>query len=272
MIDEVFNDILKDVCNEDITEIVNHVVFIMDHSGSMNCENRNTMALNNFNEQIQELKKQSKDTNQKTLVTLVEFAVNHVVKYFDRPIDLDVEQHEYRCYGSTALNDTIAIIIGKIKEDIPELSDKSKNHSVLFIIMTDGEENASTEFGGTKGRNALKLMIEDMEKEDNWTFTFMGSNLDVQKDIVDGMAFGAGNTMSFTSDSKGFSSASSSTSSGISHYYTSRSMGEKKVDDFYGSSGGDAGDNEKTNEDKWQQALGPHKIDTTAGNSNDNQN
>ena len=237
--DEAFNDILEDICEEDRSEIVNHVVFIMDHSGSM-YGNRGNMALSNFNEQIQELKSQADKHGQRTMVTLVEFSGEHNIKFMEKPIGKVNEVKEYNCNGSTALNDTLAYMIGKMKNDVPELGVKELNHSVLFIIMTDGEENISKEFGGIKGRNKLKQIIEEMEKEDNWTFTFMGANLDVQKDIVGGMAFSAGNTMSFTSDVEGFKMSNVGTTSGIKNYYTSRSKGVKKVGDFYSLSTGDA--------------------------------
>jgi len=233
MKDNMFEDLLNDINGKEENEIVNHVVIIMDHSGSMNYQDRNQLALNNYNEQIQELKRQSDEKNQKTLLTLIEFSISYCTEIWEKDIHTIDELKDYSCSGSTALNDTIAAAIDKISKEVPELKDKSKNHAVLFIIMTDGEENASIEFGGISGRNALRSIIKDKEKEGNYTFTFMGANLDVQKDIVEGMAFYAGNTMSFTSDVKGFADSRVATNSGIVHYYETRSSGGKNVDDFY---------------------------------------
>ena len=56
---EHFDDMLDDILDKEPERIVNHVAFLMDHSGSMKMCDRNTMALSNFNEQIQALKKKS---------------------------------------------------------------------------------------------------------------------------------------------------------------------------------------------------------------------
>jgi len=228
-----FDDMLDNILDKKPEKIVNHVVFLMDHSGSMVTDGRHNMALDNFNEQIQELKKQSDKHNQPTMVSLIEFSTDYNIIFWEESIHTVFEIDKYRCYGGTALNDTIVKTINKMEKEIPELDDKEKNHSVLLIIMTDGEENASVEFSGIKGKEVVKAIIDNMEKKDNWTFTFMGANLDIQSEIVHGRGFSIGNTMSFTSDVDGFRKSRIETMSGINHYYTSRSAGEKKVDDFY---------------------------------------
>jgi hypothetical protein len=62
--------------------------------------------------------------------------------------------------------------INKLKNSLQEQIE----YNVLVTIMTDGEENASKEFSG----NAIKKVVEEL-KENRWTFTYIGTDHDVEK-------------------------------------------------------------------------------------------
>ena len=226
---------------EDMPEVkqplVNHVTFILDCSGSM--EHISEQSRNNFNEQLQALKKESHD--QETLVTLVMFSDQINTLYIDKPLDEVNELTDYPTSGMTALYDSIGMTMNKLEGSV------KKDHAALVVVITDGEENASSDYRGEDGRKAIKEKIERLEGKGNWTFTFLGANIDVKRVSVDGMAFAMANTMSFTSDAKGMENVSANTVSGISAYYNARRMGETQVKDFFDKS--DAKTEDTTNTD-----------------------
>jgi uncharacterized protein YegL len=74
----------------------------------------------------------------------------------------------YRPGGNTALNDAIGTTVRKVEAD-RQAADK-----VVTVIMTDGEENSSREWSV----EGVKKLIEQKEKEDGWTFVFMGASPD----------------------------------------------------------------------------------------------
>ena len=66
------------------------------------------------------------------------------------------------------MNDAIGITVRKIDADRPKVD------KIVTVIMTDGEENSSREWT----HEAVKGLIEQKEKEGNWTFVFLGAGLD----------------------------------------------------------------------------------------------
>ena len=81
---------------------------------------------------------------------------------------------DYRVCGCTALIDAIGAAIEHTemihkyvrKEDVPA--------HTLFMITTDGLENASTKYSSS----AVKRMIEQKKEKDGWEFVFIGANID----------------------------------------------------------------------------------------------
>jgi len=79
-----------------------------------------------------------------------------------------LDTKSYQPGGNTALNDAIGITVRKVEADQPKVD------KVVTVIMTDGEENSSREWT----HDAVKGLIEQKEKEGNWTFVFLGAGLD----------------------------------------------------------------------------------------------
>lgn len=127
--------------------------------------------------------------------------------------------------GSTALLDAIgkSISIGErlLKET------KAKDQSVLVLILSDGEENASVEWEG----ETLKEKMKNLEETNLWTFTFIGGSLQVKE--MHTLGFTAGNTMScsFTTNSMSHSSTSSLNSYDV--YNKARLRGATSVKDYF---------------------------------------
>ena len=225
-------DLLEEAITGEKPEAVNHVVFIMDHSGSMS--NIRKESMDNFNDQIKKIKEETEGI--KTLITVVEFDNEIKTRHLDTYLENVAELNGYWTGGLTALYDAIGLTISKFEKN-EYIKDLSKDHSVLFIIITDGGENASQEFKREPGRIMIKEKIEKLEKQGNWTFTFLGANIDVEATAVTGFSMGAGNTMSFDATSKGVNDAKHTMNTAISNYYTSRKMGVKSVKSFYEDEG-----------------------------------
>lgn len=135
------------------------IIFILDRSGSMSGIEEDTIGgFNSF------IKEHQKDKN--AHVTTVLFDDKYEVLYERKPIK-EVEKltpKEYYVRGCTALMDAIG-------KTINSLNKKIKDNKVLFVITTDGLENASREYDKAK----IKKLIE---KHSNWEFIYIGANID----------------------------------------------------------------------------------------------
>lgn len=158
-------EVKKTEGNNALTEMV----FILDRSGSMSGLEKDTIG--GFNSMIEKQKKEEG----KAFVTTVLFDHEHEILH-DR-VDIQkldpMTEKEYYVRGSTALIDTLGNTIEHIsmiqkyarKEDVPA--------HTIFVITTDGMENASHEYSSDK----VKKMIEQKRK-DGWEFLFLGANID----------------------------------------------------------------------------------------------
>lgn len=138
------------------------VNFILDKSGSMEVIRDSTIS--GFNEYIQTLKK-DKESEYEFLLTLFD---NGTETHHARPIEnvKELTLETYRPDGTTALYDAVCKTIMKTKD--------SNDRKVITIIMTDGQENASTEFT----KESMRTLIKDREAKGTWKFVYLGANQD----------------------------------------------------------------------------------------------
>jgi hypothetical protein len=76
--------------------------------------------------------------------------------------------------GSTALLDAVGKTINNIGLALSNTAEEDRPANVLFVIITDGEENASKEFT----REKVKEMVEHQTNVYKWEFVFLGANID----------------------------------------------------------------------------------------------
>ena len=149
---------------------ITEMVFILDRSGSMGGLESDTIG--GFNAMIEKQKKQEG----KAYVTTVLF--DHEVNVLHDRVALDEIQpmtdKDYTVRGTTALIDAIGMTIGRIKGQHKELSEDEVPEHTIFVITTDGMENASKEYSSKD----VKKMIEHQKKKHNWEFLFIGANID----------------------------------------------------------------------------------------------
>ncbi|MFC7685757.1 VWA domain-containing protein [Ureibacillus sp. GCM10028918] len=80
---------------------------------------------------------------------------------------------DYEAGGTTALLDAIGITLQKIRNAQEESPKEERPKQVLFVITTDGLENASVEYSYEKVKQLIKR-----QKELGWQFIFLGANID----------------------------------------------------------------------------------------------
>ena len=169
------------------------LVFILDRSGSMSGLEGDTIG--GFNSMIEKQKKEEG----KAVVSTVLFDNESVVIHDRLPLGKvpRMTEKEYFTRGCTALLDAVGGAIHHIgnvhkyarKEDVPE--------KTMFIITTDGYENASRRYDYDK----VRKMIE-RQKKYGWEFLFLGANIDA---AAEAKRFGisADHAVNYKCDEKG---------------------------------------------------------------------
>lgn len=151
---------------KDLTELI----FILDRSGSMSGLESDTIG--GYNAM---LKKQKKEPGE-AIITTVLFDDSYEILH-DR-INLrgvaPITEKEYYVRGCTALLDAIGRTINKIVNVQKHTRESERAEHVMFVITTDGMENASHEFSYEKVRS----MIEKQKEKYGWEFIFLGANID----------------------------------------------------------------------------------------------
>ncbi len=150
---------------------VTEVVFILDRSGSM--EGREADTIGGFNSTLAKQKKEKGEV----LWTTVLFDDQYEVIHDRLPIKevKAIGENEYYVRGCTALLDAVGRTIDHIKtvHYIDDIDNGGHPAKTLFIITTDGMENASHRF---TYRRVKELISEQTER--GWEFLFLGANID----------------------------------------------------------------------------------------------
>lgn len=146
------------------------LVFILDKSGSMSGLERDTIG--GFNSMLDQQRK----VDGECVITTVLFD-NRYELLHDR-IDIHAVQpitgKEYFVGGSTALLDAIGRTIHKIDMAQKNTAEDYRAEKVMFVIITDGEENASRHYSSAQ----IRQMIQHQKERYGWEFIFLGANID----------------------------------------------------------------------------------------------
>jgi uncharacterized protein YegL len=153
------------------------MVFILDRSGSMEGLEKDTIG--GFNSMINKQKKIPGEALVSTVLFDDAYEVLHNRKSIKEVPSLTHE--EYFVRGSTALLDAIGRSLKKMISVYRKLKDEEKPEKTIFVITTDGMENASREFTSTQ----IKQMIEKQKEKYQWEFIFLGANIDAVRTARD---------------------------------------------------------------------------------------
>lgn len=107
-------------------------------------------------------------------------------------------EDEYYVRGTTALLDAVGKTILDVGYRLAKTKEDRRPGKVIFVITTDGMENASSEF--TYGK--VKELIQHQQEKYNWEFIFMGANIDVAKE-ADSLGINVENSFKFEASVKG---------------------------------------------------------------------
>lgn len=170
------------------------LVFILDRSGSMSGLESDTIG--GFNAMIEKQKKEAGGAYVSTIL------FNNVSKVLHDRIELKnipkMTEEDYMVQGCTALIDAIGGAIRHIgnihkyarPEDVPV--------HTMFIITTDGQENASCQYSSDE----VRKMIERQKEKYGWEFLFIGANIDAVETAAH-FGIGRNRAVNYNADSKG---------------------------------------------------------------------
>lgn len=140
-----------------------HATLVIDRSGSM--QNKASEATNG----IMLLQQEQFDLDGEFSLTIAQFDTE-----YERMVVMARQVEEYTLVprGSTALLDSVAHEIIATGKDLADLPEDERPDKVLFVIVTDGEENSSTKWT----LNQVKEMIENQKTNYGWEFLFLGAD------------------------------------------------------------------------------------------------
>lgn len=174
---------------KDLTEIV----FILDRSGSMSGLESDTIG--GFNAMIEKQKKAAG----KALISTVLF--DHVSTVLHDRVPLErvepMTDRDYTVRGSTALLDAIGGAIRHIANVHKYAREEDRPMHTLFVITTDGMENASRNYDIETVRRMIRR-----QKEQGWEFLFLGANIDAVK-TAGSFGIGADRAVNYHADQAG---------------------------------------------------------------------
>ena len=146
------------------------LVFIVDRSGSMAGLEKDTIG--GFNAMLKEQAELEGEARVTTVLFDNQYRLLH-----DR-IDIcavaPLTEKDYRVGGGTALLDAIGRTIKKIRAVQKQTAEEYRAEKVLFVIITDGEENSSRKYSAEQ----IKECIEHQKEKYGWEFVFFGANMD----------------------------------------------------------------------------------------------
>ena len=146
------------------------LVFIVDRSGSMAGLEKDTIG--GFNAMLKEQAELEGEARVTTVLFDNQYRLLH-----DR-IDIravaPLTEKDYRVGGGTALLDAIGRTIKKIRAVQKQTAEDYRAEKVLFVIITDGEENSSRKYSTEQ----IKEHIEHQKEKYGWEFVFFGANMD----------------------------------------------------------------------------------------------
>lgn len=180
------------------------VVFLLDRSGSMRGIEEDTIG--GYNSYIES----QKNNNVKVTTVLFDNQYEMLTDREDISNIKELTNKDYYVRGSTALLDAIGRTINYI--------DSKNPNKVIFIITTDGLENASREYN----KEQIKELIKG---HSNWEFMYIGANID---SYSEGTSIGIStkNISNYKKDRKGVSTLFRSISKASSMYYENESINE----------------------------------------------
>lgn len=172
------------------------IVFILDRSGSMSGLEADTIG--GFNSLLE--KQKSEKEKGDCIVSTMLFDDRREILH-DR-VTLDdirpLTDKDYYVRGWTALLDAMGEAINHIRSVHKNLKDDKRPDKTMFIITTDGMENASSEYS----YKDIKKLVEKQKKKHGWEFLFLGANIDAIE-VAESVGISSDRAVNYKCDSVG---------------------------------------------------------------------
>lgn len=188
------------------------IICLIDRSGSMT--QIKSDAIGGFNSFLAEQKTLSGSAS----LTLALFSNRYDVVYNNAPLHTvePLTEAVYKTVGTTALFYAIGKTIDDVGVRLSHTNEDERPNKILFIILTDGEENASHYQVNEKNepfytQEKINHMITHQREVYNWEFVFLAANQDAMK-AAETISISKGNTMNFSSTSDSINTAYSNVS------------------------------------------------------------
>lgn len=183
-----------------------HIIILIDRSGSM------SSIKNDMEGGIKNFLKTQKQLPGKCTITAAQFDNEYELLYNLKNIH-DIDSININPRGSTALIDSMVHLINEAGKELSSLPEEERPERVLFITITDGEENSSLEFTNEK----LAELIKHQENKYNWQFTYLGANQD-SFSIANKFGLSSTKTMNYSANTAGINTMFNTLSAATTRY------------------------------------------------------
>ena len=146
------------------------LVFILDRSGSMSGLESDTIG--GFNSMIARQREAEGEANVTTVLFDDRYEMIH--SRFPLAAVKPLTERDYYVRGCTALLDAVGRTIDDMGNILKHLPEDMRAEKVIFVITTDGLENASRMYSADQ----IRRMIEHQKEKYGWEFLFLGANMD----------------------------------------------------------------------------------------------
>lgn len=173
---------------------ITEIVCVLDRSGSM--ESIVDDAIGGFNTFL----KTQKESPGEAVMSVVLFDDQYELLHSGKPLPAisRLDRQTYVPRGSTALYDAIGKTIDDVGERLARLAESERPNKVLFVILTDGHENASHKYTSQQ----IHQLITHQRNVYSWEFLFLAANQDAFV-VSQGLGISGGNSLNFQATSQG---------------------------------------------------------------------
>jgi hypothetical protein len=201
-----------------------HVAIVLDRSGSMEACRDETIS--GFNEYAQHIRSTAKAAGLDTRLTLTVFNGEVRMPLFEEPLERlhPMSRKYYVPDGSTAMLDAVGQTVDRLERYGSQIDEAS----VLVCIISDGQENSSTEYTYA----SVAQRIARLTETERWTFTYMGSNQDLSI-VSQQLDIPVSNMTSYVSSGEGTADAWKRHSRATSRRMQGVSTGQTASQGFY---------------------------------------
>lgn len=199
------------------------MVFVLDKSGSMHGLEKDTIG--GFNSMLEKQKEQDGGACVSTVLFSGESKVIH-----DRVDIVNVKpltEREYSVGGCTALLDAVGGAVHHISLVHKYAREEDRPEKTVFVIITDGYENASREYR----YDDVKKLIEEKKEKYGWEFIFLGANIDAAEE-ADKLGIGRKRAMSYKCCSADIASNFTAVSACVNAFRTQKAFTDEDMEEI----------------------------------------